>query len=107
MIVVYITKTPRLRVHITNTPSHLQQTNSSTTASSQSFSNCLMKTLLVSMSANMSCEVLYVNLILPASIISQSYVNMLDSFVNVLIIGETYYGRLIVFMNDYFSNALV
>lgn len=52
---------------ITNTASHSQWVNSAMPASSWSFSNCLIISPLVSISATMSSEARYVSLILPAS----------------------------------------
>ena len=52
--------------YITNTP-HSQRASSAMPASRQSFSNCLIGSPLVSISATMSSEAQYVSLILPAS----------------------------------------
>ena len=98
-----------LRVHSTNTPSHSRY-DLPTPASPRSVSNCLIGSPLVSMSAIMSSEAQYVNLILLVihHIMDEMvfYINMLRSSVDLRIFGETY-GRFFVFKNGYILDSLI
>ena len=78
--------------------------------SSRSFSNCLIVSPLVSISATMSSEAQYVNFD-PSSLHQITdemifYVDMLGSSTDLLTLSQTY-DRLVVFKNSGFSDALV